>query len=89
MYWKENLITGEPLARCPVRDILDAPYALRKEVEQHLYEWFPLFEKNHLLFAGGVADQPAKYLAYMREIAALNDAMNAKLAGDSEKGDDQ
>lgn len=69
--YRENLITGEPLARCPLRAMQLADPAVIDEAERMRLEYYPLYTAGHLLVEGGVADQPALYLAYMREIDDL------------------
>lgn len=77
-YWRENLIDGRELLCCPMRTMRLAPVALRREVERHVHEYYPLYKDGHLLVAGGVADQPARYLDYMRTIGAVERVQQAK-----------
>lgn len=65
-FWRENLLTGKPLERCPVRTLLLADPHLVGEMETYRAELWPLWEKGLLLAAGGIEDQPARYLDYMR-----------------------
>ena len=71
-YWRENLLSGEPLQRCPVRELLALretdPRALT-EFEQHVGTYWPAYKAGHLLVAGGIADQPARYVDMMHAIA--------------------
>lgn len=81
---------GRPLQCCPVRTLQLAPPALLQEVTRHLTEYYPLYEAGHLLVAGGVADQPARYLDYMREIARLRTVVQRKFdeMGGADDGED-
>jgi hypothetical protein len=76
--WDENLITGKPLEICPVRALQLAPAALREEILRWKHEYFPAFQKGWPLVAGGVADQPARYLAAMLYIESLEDRKQEK-----------
>lgn len=66
--WDKNLVTGEPLGRCPRRLLLeeDGSRELR-EVAHYRDEIFPLWQRNLLYFPGSVGEQPARYIAFMRE----------------------
>lgn len=82
-YWRENLVDGKPLERCPVRSLQLADESLVGEINRHVNEYFPFYEDGHLLVSGGIADQPARYLVYMGEIRhvwALVDAKYAELS---------
>jgi hypothetical protein len=76
--WRENLLTGEPLSRCPVRTLQLAEEdlesaALVRELERVADVYFPAYEQGVLLEAGGVSDQPARYLdliGLVRELRA-------------------
>jgi hypothetical protein len=81
-YWRENLLSGEPLSECPLRTILrahEAPAtaALSREVDARL-EHYPEYERGVLFRAGGIADQPARYLELMRRIDSMKNATEAK-----------
>lgn len=70
-WWEANLLTGAPLARCPLRDFLDAQADDPARAEEFLRmrdEYLPLYEDGHLLVDGGVSDQPARYLDWMRAL---------------------
>lgn len=77
--WKENLLTGKKLERCPVRSIQLAPSAVTAEVSRYVDEYYPAYVDGHLLVEGGIAGQPARYLAYMREIKSLETKVELKL----------
>lgn len=70
--WQTNTFTEAPLTECPMRTILRARETsprIAREVDRMQYEYLPLYKDGHLLVAGGVAEQPARYLAFMRELA--------------------
>lgn len=87
--WTENLLTGQPLAECPVRTILraheDHP-ELAREVNARLRD-YPRYERGVMYVAGGSADQPARYLAFMDLIDAQKNATEAKHFELMRKGD--
>lgn len=66
--WRDNLITGEKLERCPLRDLLEANSESLSEFNVARLELYPMFRRGFLYFSGGVADQPARYIAWMNEI---------------------
>jgi hypothetical protein len=76
--WRDNLLNGKPLARCPMRDLLDADEDLLAELGVNESELYPLFRRGFLYSAGGVADQPARYISWMREIDDARDLAQAK-----------
>lgn len=78
--WRENLIDGKPLERCPVRSLQLADPLLVSEMHRHVNEYYPHYEDGHLLIAGGIADQPARYLAYMNEIGRTRETVDQKYA---------
>jgi hypothetical protein len=56
--------------------------ALVAEVNEHVRVYFPAFEHGALLVAGGLADQPARYLELMARIGqtkALTEAKHAEI----------
>jgi hypothetical protein len=69
--YKEHLIDGKPLERCPLRTLQLADPELVAEVERHLNEYFPFYEDGHLLVAGGISAQPARTMEFMLEIRRL------------------
>lgn len=69
-YWTENLITGEPLQRCPLRTLQLAPPALALEIQRHVDSYYPAYEQGLLLNDGGLAAQPARYVALV-QLAAV------------------
>ncbi len=77
-YWRENAITGEPLDCCPVMTLLQAPPKIVAELGRMERLYFPLFEEGHLLEAGGVADQPQRYLEYMIGIRQMRTLVQLK-----------
>jgi hypothetical protein len=80
-FWRENLLTGEPLHECPLRTWLrafeDQP-ALAQELVRYTGTYFPAYEDGHLLEAGGLADQPARYLDGMIAIRDTKRAVQAR-----------
>ena len=83
--WDRNMLTDEPILLCPIRALQIAPQELQAEVIRMRMELFPLFEKGLLLVKGGVADQPARYVEYMRTIEDLNGQVKAKLNQSAEE----
>ncbi|HVX39616.1 MAG TPA: hypothetical protein VHB25_08585 [Gemmatimonadaceae bacterium] len=80
-FWMENLITGEPLQRCPVRALQLAAHdrpALAAEVERYTETYYPAYEDGHLLGAGGIADQPARYLELIGLVRGVRRRAQAK-----------
>jgi hypothetical protein len=81
-YWKENLIDGKSLERCPLRSLLLADPQLVAEINRHVNEYYPFYQDGHLLVSGGISDQPARTVAYMLEIKrvwAMVDLRHAEL----------
>lgn len=79
-YWKENLVDGTKLERCPMRSLLLADPELVAEINRHVNEYFPFYEGGHLLVAGGISDQPARWVAYMLEINRDQQLVDLKFA---------
>lgn len=69
--WQNNLVTGEPLKRCPLREIQLAPGWMRAEMYEYLNVLHPLYEKGFLLQEGAVQDQPSRYIDYVRAIDVM------------------
>ena len=69
-FWREHLLTGDALRRCPVREILDAPAGARAEVDELMGLLMPAYDAGHLLAAGGLADQPARYVEMIQLVRA-------------------
>lgn len=59
--WERNLITREPLARCPLRTIQLAPPGVAAELQRYADRYVPAYEDGHLLVSGGWGEQPARY----------------------------
>jgi hypothetical protein len=70
--WFENLVTEEPIEICPLRAIQLAAPSLREELWRMEQQWFPLYEKSNMLVAGGIEDQPARWLDWMQAIERMN-----------------
>lgn len=69
--WDENLITGERLALCPIKQLLDADPVTRAEVYELAYVQYPLFNAGHLFVRGAISDQPAWWLEAMMYLETL------------------
>jgi hypothetical protein len=79
--WRENLVDGRPLQICPMRLFQIAAEVapeMLAEFHRHVHEYYPHYAKGHLLLAGGVANQPAITMEYMREIDRLRSLTQAK-----------
>lgn len=78
--WRENLVSGEPLAECPMRTILRrrASHAALAQEWQAALAQYPFFEKGVLLVAGGISDQPARWFDMMSLIQETRAATEAK-----------
>jgi hypothetical protein len=78
----KNLLTGEPFARCPMRTLLIAEErepALVREVEMVRLELFPPYRDHGVLpVAGGLLDQPAKTMDYLRLFRGFDRLSQAK-----------
>jgi hypothetical protein len=74
-FWRENLVTGKPLDRCPLRTLQLAAREhreLAEEVQRYSQDYVPAFEAHHLLVAGGLADQPARYVEIVRRVREID-----------------
>jgi hypothetical protein len=82
-FWDKNLITDQPLERCPIRT-LQLEHAkhprIAREIERYDDTYYPMYVAGHLLVNGGISDQPARYLAIIGEIAAVDAKTQAKAA---------
>lgn len=91
-FWRENLITDEPLARCPVRTLLlarETNPVLVRELDRYTETYYPAYKDGHLLVRGGVADQPARYLDIINLTRDLEHAVDAKAAELARKPDEE
>ena len=64
-----------------MREILEARERtpdLVAELDRYLAAYVPAYEGGHLLVAGGISDQPARYLAMTHQIMALGQRSDAK-----------
>lgn len=77
-YWRENLITDEKLTLCPRRLMLLAPPAMSAEVQRYVHSYYPAYQDGHLLVAGGLADQPARYVTLVQLTRRFDKAVQAK-----------
>ncbi len=76
--YRENLVTGIALARCPRRDLLLAKSSVTSGIESARLELYPLWLKGMLLLPGSVGEQPARDLAFMREFDSVRELTQAK-----------
>lgn len=67
-FYRTNLVTGAELEECPVMTLLKAPPEIQAELQRMELEYYPMYEDGHLLVAGGLVDQPSRYLDWMRRI---------------------
>jgi hypothetical protein len=80
--WTENLITGAPLERCPVRTIQLAREQrdpIVEEVDRHADVYYPAYRDGFLLVRGGLSDQPARYLELIGAIREVEGKVETKL----------
>lgn len=77
-FWTHHLLTGEPLARCPVRTLQLAAREDVEELDRYLTLYWPAYEKGHLLTAGGIGDQPARFLEFLAAIEATRERIDAR-----------
>lgn len=76
--WTDSYITGEPIERCPIRQLQLAADPLRAEVHRWKNVHFPLFTKGRLLVDGEIDDQPARWLSAMLYLEQLDARMERK-----------
>jgi hypothetical protein len=72
--YRENLVSGITLEECPLRTLLrgaERDPLLTSEIDRHADEYFPAYEAGYLLVAGGLSEQPARYLDYMNTLTDL------------------
>jgi alkaline phosphatase len=87
--WTTNLVTKEPLARCPLRSIqLAREHAptLSANVDRHVDLLYPAYREGHLLVSGGIADQPNHYVEMMRvirDMEALGEAVYRRITAEN------
>lgn len=80
-FWRENLVTDEPLARCPVRTLQlarESDLILAREVERYDDTLYPAYRDGHLLVKGGIGDQPARYLEIINLVRHYEISVEAK-----------
>lgn len=77
-YWRENLITNDPLTRCPLRTLQLAPAREVEEMARYVDQYYPAWQAGHLLTEGGIADQPARYLSMIEHVARFAGVTQAK-----------
>lgn len=74
-----NLADGAELQRCPRLDVLQAAGHVRAEVDMVRVELYPLYRSGHLPVAGGVLDQPARLMDFMRTFDRVAVAVQASV----------
>lgn len=80
-FWRENLITKEKLDRCPMRTtqlIRETDPDVVDELDRYREIYFPAYEDGHLLVAGGIGDQPARYLDIVGRIRSIEKQITAR-----------
>lgn len=92
-FWRENLITDAPLERCPVRTLQlarEADPAIAREVDRYADDYYPNYKAGiPRLIKGGIADQPARYLAIISVFQAMETAVEAKALALSSRKEEQ
>lgn len=86
-YWRENLVNGNRLDRCPVRTMQLADPKLARELEMFRFEIYPFWKKGHFPRAGGAGDQSARELAMLRELDRVGEVVKdrySELRGDND-----
>jgi hypothetical protein len=79
--WSENLMTDAPLTECPLRTLLRAREeqpVLMQELDRYRDTYYPAYNDGHLLVAGGIADQPARYLDIVMALRTNEERMQRK-----------
>lgn len=79
--WDTNLITDEPLTLCPVRTMQLAAQRtpeLVAEIDRYVGSYYPAYRDGHLLVAGGLADQPARYVELVQMTQSFERIVQAK-----------
>ena len=74
-WWRDNLLTGEPLAECPLRSILrahEATPALAREVDRAIARDHPDYQNGILPALGGADDQPARRMELIRMVERVH-----------------
>lgn len=61
-----------------MRSVRETPTDVRTEVHRYLDVYLPAYDDGHLLVAGGIADQPARYLELIQLIRRTRTAAQAK-----------
>jgi alkaline phosphatase len=88
-YWRDNLVTKQPLARCPLRSIQlarETDPTMSAAVDRAVDVLYPAYKDGHLLVAGGIADQPHHYLQMMgviRDLDALGEATYRRIQAEN------
>jgi hypothetical protein len=73
--YTSNLLTGKRLDRCPLRTLQLAREAKSehvREVDRYVDTYYPAYEDKHVLVAGGIADQPARYVDLIQLVRRID-----------------
>lgn len=62
--------------------------AIAQEVTRYVDELFPAYKDKHLLVAGGLADQPSRYLELIRLVRATDNKTQLRFTQLTAKADD-
>lgn len=73
---------------CPRRQLNEAPRSMVAEVYRYVNSYYPAYEDGHLLVAGGISDQPARYIALVQLTQAYDRMVQAKYEELREKDND-
>jgi hypothetical protein len=84
--WDENLVTGEPLTRCPIRLLQLAPRDTQREIDRWKDQYLD-YKKGQLLVSGGIAEQPARWLEAMHLLENLEKRQESKYIELKQKSD--
>jgi hypothetical protein len=91
-FYRQHLLTGEDLPRCPMRTLqlaAETDRAVSTELGRYLTTVFPMYTDGHLLEDGGVSAQPARsleILGLIRESEAQIDAKYVEITKHSREG---
>lgn len=83
--YTSNLLTDKRLDRCPVRSLQLADAAVVGEVDRYVDIYYPAYEDKHLLVAGGLADQPARYVDLIQLVRRIDRETESKFHEIKEK----
>jgi hypothetical protein len=61
-----------------------APAPLMAEIDRYTESYYPAYRDGHLLVAGGLADQPARYVELVQLTRSYEHAVQAKFDAEQE-----